>query len=153
MIFSNHLSHNENTEKSNEPTCKGLDLKIHNVYLNASNEKCISLATETSKDSVLVSLKHTIIKGWPKQRSECPENLKMFSNYHDKLSILDGIILKGTRIVVPNKFQDGILAQLHEGHFGIDHIKLRACDSVYWPGINKDIENWIKTCDTCQENS
>ena len=24
---------------------------------------------------------------------------------------------------------------------------------MYWPGINKDIENLVKTCDICQENT
>ena len=27
-----------------------------------------------------------------------------------------------------------------------------ARDSVYWPQINKDIENLVKTCEICQEN-
>lgn len=35
MIFSDHLSRNINSDtKPNEPTCKGLDLKIHDVFLN-----------------------------------------------------------------------------------------------------------------------
>ena len=64
MIFSNHLSRNVIlNEKSKEPTCKGLDMKIHDVYLDTNNVKCISLVTETSKNSVLSALKHTIIKG------------------------------------------------------------------------------------------
>ena len=98
-------------------------------------------------------MKHTIIKGWPKQRSECPKNLIEYWSYRDELSILDGLILKGTHIVIPNQCRDELLDQLHEGHFRIDHTKLRAHDSVYWPGINKDIENLIKTCDVCQENT
>ena len=36
---------------------------------------------------------------------------------------------------------------------GVDRTKLRARDSVFWPGINKDIENLVKTCDICQENA
>ena len=44
MIFSDHLSHNIVAgDNSNKPTCEGLDLKIHNVYLNASSDKCLSL--------------------------------------------------------------------------------------------------------------
>ena len=55
MIFSDHLSRNvdTNVDKPNEPTCKGLDLEIHNVYLNASDDKCLSLANETSKDPMM----------------------------------------------------------------------------------------------------
>ena len=122
----------------------------HDVYLNANSEKCTSLAAEMSKDPVLASLKHLIIKGWPIQRGKCLKNLIDYWSYRDELSILDGLILKGTHIVIPNQCRDELLVQLH---FGIDCTKLRACDSVYWPGINKDIENLSKTCDICYENA
>ena len=108
---------------------------------------------QQSKDPVLRALKHTIIKGWPKQRSECPDNLKSFWNYCGELSILDGLVLKGTRIVIPSQCQKDILTQLHEGHFGVDHMKMHARDSVYWPQINKDIEELVKSCEICQENA
>ena len=44
-------------KESHEPTCKGLDLKIQDVYLNTSDDKCMSLASETDKDEILVTLK------------------------------------------------------------------------------------------------
>ena len=51
MIFSDHLSCNIVAgDSSNKPTCKGLDLKIHDVYLNASDDKCLRLAVEMDKD-------------------------------------------------------------------------------------------------------
>ena len=102
---------------------------------------------------MLIALKHTIIQGWPKQRNECPDNLKSFWNYQDELSILDGLVLKGTRIVIPSQCQEDILTQLHKGHFHTDHTKMHATDSVYWPQINKDIEQLIKSCEICQENA
>ena len=40
-----------------------------------------------------------------------------------------------------------------EGHFGVKCTRLRARDSVFWPGINKDIETLIKSCESCQEHS
>ena len=128
-------------------------MNIHDVFLNTNSEKCISLAAEKSKDPVLMALKNQIIKGWPSQRSECLKTLIDYWSYCDELSILDSLILKGTHIVIPNQCRDELLVQLHEGHFGIDHTKLRVHDSVYWPGINKDIEKLVKTCDTCQKNS
>ena len=56
--------------------CTGLDMKIQDIYLNASEDRCISLAKETDKDETLVTLKNAIIKGWPKKRDECPMNLR-----------------------------------------------------------------------------
>ena len=69
------------------------------------------------------------------------------------MSVLDGLVLKRTRIIIPESCRNEILDQLHEGHFGIDRTKLCARDSVYWPIINKDIECFVKTCDLCQEHS
>ena len=64
MIFSDHLSHNIVAgDSSNKPTCEGLDLKIHDVYLNASPDKCKSLTVETDRDPVMQALKHQTIKG------------------------------------------------------------------------------------------
>ena len=132
MIFSDHLSRNVdiNAKKTNEPTCKGLDLKIHDVYLNVNSDKCVSLAAEMSRDETLAMLKNQIIKGWPLMRSECLKSLQDYWNYHDELSILDGLILKGTCIIILDKCREELLNQLHEGHFGVDRTKLRAHDSV-----------------------
>ena len=153
MIFSDHLSHNiPSGDSSNKPTCEGLDIKIHNVYLNA-NDKCLNLADEMTKDPMMQTLKHQVIKGWPHFRSECSKNLQDFWNYRDELSELDGLVLKGTCIVISESCRNEILNQLHEGHFGIDRTKLHARDSVYWPSIHKDIEYLVKTCDLCQEHS
>ena len=154
MIFSDHLScNNVAGDNSNKLTCGGLDLKIHDVYLNSSDDKCLSLATETDRDPIMQALKHQIIKGWPHIRSECAKSLHDYWNYMDELSVLDGLVLKGTHIIIPESCRDEILNQLHEGHFGSDRTKLHARDSVYWPQINKDIECLVKTCDLCQEHS
>ena len=153
MVFVDHLSRNIPSKKSHEPTCKGLDLKVEDIYLNASEDRCLSLAKKTDQDETLMALKNTIIKGWPDKRDECPMNLRDFWNYRDELSILDGLVLKGTRIVIPKECQDELLEKLHEGHFGVECTRLRARDSVFWPGINKDIEALIKSCEICQEHS
>ena len=52
MIFSDHLSRNIRLgdEKPKELTCECLDLKVEDLYLNASEDKCVSLAKETEKD-------------------------------------------------------------------------------------------------------
>ena len=153
MIFADHLSRNIGPNQSNEPTCSGLDLKIQDIYLNASEDRCISLAKETENDETLITLKNMVLKGWPDKRDECPEILKPYWTYRDELSILDGLVLKGTRIIIPNSCRDDVLDKVHEGHFGIERTKLRARDTVYWPQMNHDIETLIKSCDKCQEFS
>ena len=89
-----------------------------NVYLNAIDEKCLSVANEMTKNHMMQALKHQIIKGWPPIRSECSSNLQDFWNYRHELSVLDRLVLKGSRIVIPESCRDEILDQLHEGPFG-----------------------------------
>ena len=120
-------------DNSNNPTCEGLDLKIHNVYLNASDDKCLSLAAEMDKDPMMQALKHQIVKGWPHIRSECGKSLQDFWNYRDELSVLDGLVLKrfmysDTSSYVEMRF----LINYMKATLDVDRTKLHARDSVYW---------------------
>ena len=61
---------------------------------------------------------------------------------------MDGLNL---RMIVPKPLHEDIKHLLDVGHLGIVKIQERACDILYWPGINADLENTVNTCDTCQE--
>ena len=64
---------------------------------------------------------------------------------------INGLVLKGNRIVIPKSLQNEMKTLLHNGHFGIVKIKNRAREIMFWPGINNDIENIVRTCDVCQQ--
>ena len=57
--------------------------------------------------------------------------------------IEDGLVLKGTRIIIPNKKREDILKLIHEGHLGLSKCKMRAKETVYWLGINEQLEQLI----------
>ena len=48
-------------------------------------------------------LKHTIMTGWPHTIKEALQVLHPYWTFREELTIEDGLILKGTRIVVPSK--------------------------------------------------
>ena len=54
----------------------------------------------------------------------------------EELTVEDGLIFKGTRIVIPTKQWEAILKLIHEGHLGLYKCKLQAKETVYWPGLN-----------------
>lgn len=53
------------------------------------------------------------------------------------------------RVVVPSILRKSILDELHSTHLGIVKIKSIARSYVWWPKIDTDIENTIKSCDPC----
>ena len=59
--------------------------------------------------------------------------------------------MKSHRIVIPIVLHKEILTKLHAAHQGTEKTILRARTSMYWRGLNKDIDEITKTCSTCQE--
>ena len=57
--------------------------------------------------------------------------------------IADGIILKGTKIVVPSKKHEAALKFIHESHLGLNKCKLHGKETVYWPGLINQLEKMI----------
>ena len=76
-------------------------------------------------------------------------DLKAYWSYRDELAVIDGVILKDRCIIITTNLRCQILELLHTNHKGIEKTKLLACESVYWPSINADIDNFIKNCTTC----
>ena len=65
----------------------------------------------------------------------------------------DGIVLKGTQVVIPTKKCEAILKLIHEGCLGLNKCKLRAKDTIYWPGLNDQLEKLILNCKICLKYS
>ena len=98
---------------------------------NARSDSLQQLHEASHADDTLVILKYTIQKGRPSNIKELPSEMQAFWTFWKKMAIEDGIILKGTRIVVPSKKQAEILKLIHKGHLGLTKCKLRAKETVY----------------------
>ena len=92
---------------------------------------------ETDKDTTLSVLRKIIMHGWPEKRSNCPASLHAYWNYRDEPTVADGLILKGTRIVIPESLQPDVMKQQHYAHQSSEKCKLRAKGSVFWANINR----------------
>ena len=74
-----------------------------------------------------------------------------FWKIRDELSVDDGLVLFGCRIVIPQSSRRDILLNLHAAHQGIVRMKRRARQTVYWPGLSNDIVAFVDSCQVCQE--
>ena len=93
------------------------------------------------------------MQGWPSTIKEISPALQLFWTFHEELTIEDGHILKGTRIVIPCKNREVILNQIHDSHLGLNKCKLQAKQSVYWLGLNEQLEKLALNCQLCLKYS
>ncbi len=59
-------------------------------------------------------------------------------------------MLWGSCVVLPPKARGEVLIQLHEGHPGMTRMKALARMYIWWPGLEKDIESTVSSCNECQ---
>ena len=129
------------------------EIYVHHVtqHLPATPTKLQQIRDETGRDPVLSLLKEMVFEGWPQKREECPQLLHGYWNFREELTIEDGLVLKGDRIVIPPTLRPEILNIIHQGHLGQEKCLLRARTSVFWPGITKEIINQVNQCEPCQK--
>ena len=101
----------------------------------------------------LILLKDTITNGWPNSIKEVPTEIQACWMFLEELMIEDGLVLKGTWIVIPNNEHKQILILIHEGHLGPGKCKLWCIDMVYWLGINEQLEKLVLNCELCLKYS
>ena len=102
-------------------------------------------------DPALQLVKATIQQGWPEDKSTLSPTVTPYFRFRDELSVSDGLIFRGERLVIPRTMRSRIKRDIHTGHLGVEGCLRRACESVFWPGMNHEVKEWIQTCETCRE--
>jgi hypothetical protein len=131
-----------------------LNAQIHQIITNlpVTNNKLQTIRLETEKDQTLQRLRHHIQNGWPTSHRKLRDDTKPFFNVRHELNTVEGLILKGSRIVIPKSLIADMKKQLHHGHLGIERTKDNARNSIYWPRIDADITDVIENCNACQQH-
>ena len=95
----------------------------------------------TKTDTALAKLMATNTNTWwlAREMSQVPKEIQDYWSFCEELCETDGLILK-RRIVIPSAMRPEMFNKLHVSHFGIVKCRERAQDIVFWPGINRAIE-------------
>ena len=109
---------------------------------------CSQLRRLTERDTILSQVILHTRAGWPPQLDRTSP-LYAYWLKRDELSVSDGILLWGLRIVVPDKARLAMLQELHLGHQGASKMKGLARGYVWWPNIESDIEDHCRACEVC----
>ncbi|KAL3179150.1 hypothetical protein MRX96_038251 [Rhipicephalus microplus] len=119
--------------------------------LPASHDMLENIKAAQENDPVLARVRDYCTTSWPKEVA-LPPDVQKYSEFAHELTQVDGISLKGNRIVIPPSTQSGVLEHLHACHQGVGRCRARATQSLWWPGINQRIQSYVSRCSVCQQH-
>ena len=68
----------------------------------------------------------------------------------DEFYIMGQLVMRGSRVVMPEKLWIQTIELPHEGHQGIVRPKSRSREKVWWPDMEKQVDRLVRTCYPCQ---
>ena len=120
-------------------------------HLEATTVSANQIKVWTDRDPILSHVKKFLLQSSP-ELQYLSDEFKPYQCRRDELSLLDGCVLWGTRVVVPPQGRQSLLRELHETHPGVSKMKSLARSYTWWLNMNKEIEEVVKSCQSCQAN-
>ena len=109
----------------------------------------------TRKDTTLQEVMRLISTGqWDNLKpveGVDPNTLRIFTNIRRELTSEDGnLVLRGSRIVVPDAVQKRVVELAHEGHQGLVKTRSLLRSKVWFPRMDSLVDSVVKHCVPCQ---
>lgn len=99
----------------------------------------------SAKDPCLTMVRESVTTGdWTRLSGT------MYKALSDELWVMGQIVMRGNRIVMPESLWSQVILLAHDGHQGMARTKARLREKVWWPQMDKQVEQYIKTCYPCQ---
>lgn len=76
-------------------------------------------------------------------------SLQTFVKVSVELSVEDGLLVRGDRLVPPEVLKVRLIKGAHEGHLGKTLTKRRLREYFWWPQMDKDVDLYVGECVVC----
>ena len=81
------------------------------------------------------------------------QETQVYRKVKDELSVCNGIVLTGNRIIIPTSLRSKAIDLAHVSHQGIVKTKRLLREKVWFPGIDKMAEEKMHNCLPCQAST
>ena len=92
-----------------------------------------------------------IMTGWPLTKEEVPVCIREYWNYKEEITVQDGLLYKGMKVIVPASMRPQMIARAHSSHLGPDACARRARDVLFWPSMADQIKDQVQNCEVCND--
>ncbi|UYV63280.1 K02A2.6-like [Cordylochernes scorpioides] len=144
--LADFLSRFPNPEKGEKEEEMGEILLIENSILDY-----VLVSYKTQEDPTLRKL-YKLVK-YDKYDVDSEVDIKPYNRIKNEITIVRNCLFFGNRMIIPDSLREYVLKIIHENHIGVNKMKTLARSSVYWPGMDEQIEKLSKSCSTCMENT
>ena len=107
------------------------------------------VARQTKADPILRRAFQYTLSGW-NWKSHMDPRVQPYSRRSDELSVEENCLLWGTRVIIPQKLQSRVLADLQENLLGSNRMKALARSYIWWPSLDMTLEELCKKYEICQ---
>ena len=162
VFLSGHsydITYKNTTSHANADALSRLPLKLTdheeadevNVFYNSQFDAlpvtCEQVRNATQRDLTLSQVLDFIMSGvFP---SEADGTVKPFIRRKEELTVHQGCIMWGNRVVIPESLRARVMDEIHTGHLGIVRMKSHARSYVWWPNLDSDLEQICRACSGC----
>ena len=105
----------------------------------------------TLADPTLQTLMNTVTTGWPVSKEDVPSCIREYWNYKEELTVQNGVLYKGMKVIVPISMRPQMIARVHSSHLGPDACVRRARDVLFWPSMSGQIKEQVQNCEVCND--
>ncbi|KAL9970142.1 hypothetical protein ACROYT_G022469 [Oculina patagonica] len=120
-------------------------------FLKVTDSRLKQIQQQTVQDTALQVLKSTILAGWPETKEEVSVIVREYWAYRDELTAQNGVLFKGSRIIIPKSMRPEMLVRIHSSHLGAESCLRKAQDVLYWPNMSNEVRDMVGQCSACNE--
>ena len=96
-----------------------------------------------------------VIKYIKDQWRNCHKDFQTYFKIKDELTYKSGLtncnfVIRGDRLILPVSLRKRAIKLAHESHSGITKTKELIRTKVWWPGMDREVEEYVKACHICQ---
>lgn len=150
LVTTDALSRAPSRSTSSLEKEEEIDLYVESILLQlpASDKRLGQISAQQKEDPVCKKLMEYCEERWPDVH-KLPSSLNPYWSSRGEISMVRGLLLKGSRLIIPSNMRLEILDRIHEGHQGIAKCRRRVSHSVWWPGLCKQLGDMATNCREC----
>ena len=110
--------------------------------------RAVDIKQHTIKDKTLSKVMKYVMCVWEIDDT-AHSDLKSYKSRQNEITVEEGCLMSGHRIIISETLREHILKELHSSHFGVVRMNAMARSFVWWLKIDSDIEMMVRECEPC----